>query len=47
VLAALMDCIEENGSPTRASMAGKQTMIDLLPLSRDRAGPVRRRGMRA
>ena len=28
-------------------MAGRQTTMDFLPLSRERAGPVRRRGIRA
>ena len=46
VLVAAIDWIEAKGSPTRVSVAGKQTIIDFFPLSLLRAGPVRSRGSR-
>src|SRR6266576_1796352 len=43
VPATAIDCTDANGIPTRASVAGRQTMIDLFPLS---LGLVRNRGRR-
>jgi hypothetical protein len=43
MLAAVMDCTDEKGIPTRASVAGRQTMMVFVPLS---LGPARKRGSR-